>query len=206
MLPAPYATPAAVLLAAGGLLTCFAGYRLFRLVLGINGFILGVIVALSLTWASGVWTLVMAAVVGGVVGALLMMFGVGLIGAGLAAIVINLVWRVLALGDPPTVILVIVCVIGALAAMWVERWVVVIGTSIIGAGTLLVGVSALMGNPKSLEAASAGDVWVIYPFSGGWMHTLLWFAIAIAGAVVQWLTSKKSAKAKSNKRKPGLPK
>src|SRR5436190_11310 len=143
MLPASYATPAAVVLALGGLLTCFAGYRLFRLVLGINGFILGVVVALSLTWASGIWTLVMAAVVGGVVGALLMLFGVGLIGAGLSAIALHLLWRALGLGDPPTVMLVIVCVIGALAAMWVQRWVVVIGTSIMGAGTLLVGASAL---------------------------------------------------------------
>ena len=199
MLPASYATPAAVILVIGGLLTCFAGYRLFRLVLGINGFILGVIVALSLTWTSGIWTLVMAAVVGGVVGALLMMFGVGLIGAGLSAIAVHLIWHLLALGDPPTLVLVIVCVVGALAAMWVERWVVVIGTSIIGAGTLLVGASALAGNPKSLAAASAGDVWVIYPFSGGWTHTLIWFAIAIAGAVVQGLTSKKKSKGKPRK-------
>ena len=203
MLPASYATPAAVILVIGGLLTCFAGYRLFRLVLGINGFILGVIVALSLTWTSGIWTLVMAAVVGGVVGALLMMFGVGLIGAGLSAIALHLIWHLLALGDPPTLVLVIVCVVGALAAMWVERWVVVIGTSIIGAGTLLVGASALMGDPKSLAAASAGDVWVIYPFSGGWKHTLLWFAIAIAGAVVQGLTSKKKGKGIRTKAKKG---
>ena len=187
------------MLALGGLLTCFAGYRLFRLVLGINGFILGVIVALSLTWASGVWTLVMAALVGGVVGALLMMFGVGLIGAGLSAIVLNLAWKVLGLGDPPTLLLVIVCVVGALAAMWVQRWVVIIGTSIMGAGTLLVGASALFGDPKSLAAASAGDVWVIYPFSGGWTHALLWFAIAIAGGVVQTMTSKKAGKGKPKK-------
>jgi len=200
MLPASYAMPAAVVLAVGGLITCFAGYRLFRLVLGINGFILGVIVALSLTWASGIWTLVMAALVGGVVGALLMLFGVGLIGAGLSAIAVQLLWRALGLGDPPTVVLVIVCVVGALAAMWVQRWVVVIGTSIIGAATLLVGASALLGDPKSLAAASAGDVWVIYPFSGGWTHALLWFAIAIAGAVVQTMTTKTSGKAKPKKK------
>jgi len=37
MLPAAYATPAAVILLVGGLLACFAGYRLFRFVLGVYG-------------------------------------------------------------------------------------------------------------------------------------------------------------------------
>ena len=47
MLPASYAAPTAAILAVGGLLACFAGYRLFRLVLGIYGFILGAMVTTS---------------------------------------------------------------------------------------------------------------------------------------------------------------
>ena len=47
MLPHAYELPAALVLVLGGALSCFAGYRLFRIVLGIYGFILGAIAPLS---------------------------------------------------------------------------------------------------------------------------------------------------------------
>ena len=40
VLPATYQLPAAGILVLGGLLACFAGYRLFRVVLGVYGFII----------------------------------------------------------------------------------------------------------------------------------------------------------------------
>ena len=124
MLPASYATPAALVLALGGLLACFAGYRLFRLVLGIYGFMLGAFVTTSMMGAANIWALALAAVVGGLVGAVLMIaayfIGVGLVGAGLAALVLNLLWRVIG-GEPPTWLLVVVCVLGALGALSVVR-------------------------------------------------------------------------------------
>ena len=45
MLPHSYELPAALVLVAAGALACFAGYRLFRLVLAIFGFILGAMLA-----------------------------------------------------------------------------------------------------------------------------------------------------------------
>src|SRR5262249_61154240 len=41
MLPASLQTPAAIVLLLGGLISCFAGYRAFRVVLGIYGFFIG---------------------------------------------------------------------------------------------------------------------------------------------------------------------
>ena len=41
MLPASYQLPAAAMLLAGGVVSCFFGYRLFRIVLAIFGFMLG---------------------------------------------------------------------------------------------------------------------------------------------------------------------
>jgi hypothetical protein len=38
MIPATYITLAAVVFVVGGLLTCFAGFRLFRIVLALYGF------------------------------------------------------------------------------------------------------------------------------------------------------------------------
>ena len=39
MLPPSYEFPAAILLVIGGAVACFAGYRLFRFVLAIYGFL-----------------------------------------------------------------------------------------------------------------------------------------------------------------------
>lgn len=196
MLPASYATGTALLLAVGGLMACFAGYRLFRLVLGIYGFLFGAFLATSFMGESNTWTLVVAAIAGGVLGALLMVaayfMGVGLIGAGLAALAINLIWRMIG-GDPPTWLLVIVCVVGALWALSVERWVVIFGTAIAGAWTLIVAGLALMGDPAAARAASAGDVWILYPLGqtgGQWWQVLTWFGLTLAGVVVQTATSR----------------
>lgn len=188
------------MLAMGGLLACFAGYRLFRLVLGLYGLILGAMITTSWMGASSTWTLIVAGVVGGLLGALLMVaayfVGVGLIGAGLAALVINLVWRMIG-GEPPTIVLVLGCVLGALGALSVVRYVVIAGTAIAGSWTMIVGVVGLLGDRDALRAASAGDVWVFYPLDpipDRWWYTVLWVAFSVVGAAVQITTGKGGGK------------
>jgi hypothetical protein len=201
MLPVSYAVPAALVLTIGGLISCFAGYRLFRLVLGLYGFFLGAMLTTSAMGTSNMWYLILAAVVGGIVGAVLMVaayfLGVGLIGAGLAALALNAAWRIGGLSDPPTLVLVLVCVLGALAALSVVRYVVVFGTAIAGAWTLIVGVLGLMG--RTTTRAAASDVWILYPLDpmpGRWWILLLWLALALAGVVVQLSTTTKTARRK----------
>lgn len=206
MLPAQYATAAAIVVTLGGVLACFAGFRLFRLVLGIFGFIAGVFVVTQNMAPQGTMTLIAAALAGGVLGGVLMLaayfLGVGLIGAGLAALVLNLGWRFVG-GEPPTLVLVIACVVGALLALSVARFVVITGTALAGSWTLIVGALALLGDKAAMHAASAGDVWVFYPLDpmpARWWYTVLWVAIAGVGAVVQLATSKKSGAKKKLKR------
>jgi hypothetical protein len=201
MLPATLATGTAALLAVGGLLACFAGYRLFRLVLGIYGFFFGAFITTSIMGASDTWTLLVAAVAGGVAGALLMVaayfLGVGLVGAGLAALALNLVWRLVGEGPPPTLVLVIVCVVGALLALSLARWVVIFGTAIAGSWTLIVAGLALRGEPAAARAAQAGDVWIFYPLgqTGEQLWQIaLWFALTVAGVVVQIATTRLGGK------------
>jgi hypothetical protein len=206
MIPASYATAAAAVLAVGGLLACFAGYRLFRLVLGIYGFIIGASITSSIVGASSMWMLVLSGVVGGLLGAVLMMaayfIGVGLVGAGLAALVLSLLWRVIEGpgAQPPTLLLVVVAVVGALGALSIVRYVVVFGTALAGAWTLIVGVLALLGSPGAMRASSTGDIWVLYPLDpspGRWWYVALWFGLSLGGAVVQLVTTKKTAKKKA---------
>ena len=96
MLPASLQTPAAVILLFGGLLACFAGYRIFRIVLGIYGFILGALLATSIVGTESTWLTVAASLGGGLAGALLLIaayfVGVALIGAALGALAANLLW------------------------------------------------------------------------------------------------------------------
>ena len=199
MLPAIYATPAAIVLVIGGLVTCFAGYRLFRIVLGFFGFILGAMVATSLAGAADTWVLILVGLVGGIAGAAVMIaayfVGIGLVGAGLGVLGLGVVWQIVG-GEPPTWLTIVVAVAGALAALSVVRYVAVFGTAIAGGWTFIVGALALFGDTKALMAASAGNVWVLYPldrYSGEWWIAALWFVLSLAGVIVQLATTTKLA-------------
>ena len=72
MLPASLQTPAAVILLVGGLISCFAGYRVFRVVLGIYGFVIGALFASGLAGPENTFWMIGAALAGGLVGALIL--------------------------------------------------------------------------------------------------------------------------------------
>ena len=62
MLPASYQLPAAIILLIGGIISCFFGYRLFRIVLSIFGFIIGALAASSIFGASDTLPMIIAAI------------------------------------------------------------------------------------------------------------------------------------------------
>ena len=200
MLPHAYEWPAAVLFVLGGALTCFAGYRLFRLVLVLYGFIFGALMASSAVGPANTIAMVVAAIVGGVVGAVILMFayyvGIGLVGAGLAALATHLVWNALSKsGDPPTVVIVLAGIIGACIAMVLQRYVIVIGTAFGGAWTMIVGGLVLSGDRAAAAAAAAHDVWILYPLNPSpnaeWVP-IAWITLGLVGTLVQLsVTSRK---------------
>src|SRR5918912_1534587 len=128
MLPASFQAPAALVLLAGGIVSCFAGYRVFRIVLGIYGFIIGALIASSAVGTEHtLWTL-LAALAGGVVGALILIaayfVGVALLGAGIGALTASLIWA--ALGrEPHAFVVILFAVAGALAALVLQRYVII---------------------------------------------------------------------------------
>lgn len=200
MLPTAYATPAAIVFVLGGILACFAGYRLFRIVLGINGFILGAMLTTSAMGNSSMWALAVAALVGGLVGAVLMIaayfVGVAIVGAGVGAIAVHLIWTALHT-DPPWYAVIIAAVLGALGALAVTRYMIIVGTAFGGSWMLIVGAMALMGNKAATRAANEGSVWLVYPLDpapGQWKLWAGWFALAIVGIVVQMFTKGSSKK------------
>jgi hypothetical protein len=191
MLPATYQFPAAIVLVLGGAVACFLGYRLFKFVLGIFGFILGALAASSIWGASDTAYMVIAAILGGMVGGLLLLaayfVGVALVGAGLGALVANLIWTQIE-GDPHPFVVVLFSVAGALIATWLQRYVIILGTAFGGAWTMIVGGLALAGDQTALKAAAAGDIWVAYPMNpapGQAWVPYAWIGLGLAGTVVQ---------------------
>jgi len=204
MLPLSVQVPAAIVMLAGGAMACFAGYRLFRLVLGVYGFILGALMASSMVGTGETWTIALAALAGGAVGAFILVagyfVGVALVGAGLGALVINLAWKPFG-GEPHWAAILACAALGAIGAMTFQRYVIITATSFGGAWTLLVGAAALMLGKGARAASASVDVWVVYPGSAGppgiWVY-VAWVAIALTGVYVQLHTA--GAKARKKKK------
>ena len=191
MLPASYQLPAAIVLLVGGIVSCFFGYRLFRIVLAIFGFILGSLAASSIFGVADTGAMVVAAVVGGLLGAGILIaayfVGVALIGAGLGAVVAHLL---LAAGDrdPHVLAVIFMAIAGAAASMYLQRYFIIVGTGFGGAWTMIVGTLALIGNQTALAAAVDVDVWVAYPMNPApdqpWLP-IAWLLVGAIGTGVQ---------------------
>jgi Domain of unknown function (DUF4203) len=191
MLPHSYELPAALFLVLGGALSCFAGYRLFKVTLGIYGFIFGAMFVSSTMGASNATGMIAAAILGGVVGALVFVFayfiGIALVGAGLGALVAHVGWGYVRPGDPPAVAIVVLAVLGAIGAMLLQRYVIIVVTAFGGAWTLIIGALAIA--DRGAERASrVGDVWILYPTTVAPAHSwvpIAWILLGLVGTGVQ---------------------
>jgi hypothetical protein len=194
MLPQSYEIPAAVLIALAGALACFAGHRLFRIVLAVFGFILGAMIASSVMGLSNTTGMVVAALLGGLAGALILIFayfvGIALVGAGLGAAVAHFGWRLASgSGDPPVLLVIGLAIAGAVGAMIVQRHVIVLTTAFVGAWTMIVGTLAAVGERGAVAAKSTSSVWILYPVSpapGRWWIPYVWVVLGVVGAAVQF--------------------
>jgi hypothetical protein len=201
MLPNAYELPAGILLVLGGALACFAGYRLFRLVLGIYGFILGAMIGSSMMGGGSNLAMIAAAVIGGLIGSLVLVFayfvGIAIVGAGLGALIVHLGWSQFGSGDPSPILVVVAAVAGAVGAMMLQRYVIVVATAFAGAWTLIVGAAAVAAS-GGRDPAVAGAPWILYPTTplpGVRWVPFAWIALGLVGTAVQLLlTSGKKKK------------
>jgi len=193
MLPHGYEQPAALVLLLGGVLACFAGHRLFRIVLGIYGFILGAMIASSTMGISNTTGMLAAALVGGIIGSIVLVFawfvGVALVGAGLGVLVAHVVWSQIGTGDPPAIAIIAVAIGGAIGAMFVQKYVIVVGTAFAGAWTIVLAAANWLPAAKSglTRGASDTEVWILYPTSAPGLRwaPLAWLGLGLLGTAVQ---------------------
>jgi hypothetical protein len=190
MLPVAFGQPAAIALVVGGAVSCLAGYRWFRIVLAIYGFIAGAMLASSTLSTGNSGGLVVAALVGGVLGAGLLFFayfvGIALVGAGLGVLIAMTGWARFSPVDPPWVLVLLFAALGTLTALVLQRYVIVVSTAFGGAWTIIIGALALMGDRRTAEAVS--EVWILYPntaVAGATWVPIAWVVLGLVGTTVQ---------------------
>jgi hypothetical protein len=190
MLPATFQTPAAVIMLCGGLLACFAGYRVFRTVLAIYGFILGALLASSFMGSEQTLWMVLTWIGGGIAGALILLLayfaGVALLGAGLGAAAAHMIWASLG-SEPGMLIVILFSVAGAIGALALQRYVIIVATSFGGAQTALIGAAALMGDAGAAQAATRAvyRVYPLDPIPNTYWDATISLALGVAGVIVQ---------------------
>lgn len=180
---------AALLLLLGGVVVCFFGRRLFRVSLAIVGFVIGAGAASSIFGVSDRLPMVIAGVVGGLIGAAILYaayyVGVALVGAALGAVLANVGFS-LAQTEPPVLAVLLCAVAGAVASTYLQRYFVIVGSGFVGALMIVHGALLLAG--RSFGLPDAGPVWVLYPFApapGQSWVPIAWIVLGIVGVAVQ---------------------
>jgi hypothetical protein len=146
--------------------------------------------------------MVVAALAGGMAGALILVLayfiGIALVGAGLGALITHVIWSRFAHEDPAALAIALASMAGAIGAMILQRYVIVVSTAFAGAWTILVGGIALAGDlaaRSTVHAAPGSDPWILYPLSpapGQRWVPVAWVILGVIGVAVQLgITAKK---------------
>ena len=161
------------------------------MLLAVYGFVGGIVLAVQFGGELEFWATVLLTIGAGLAGAALAIVaylaGVALLGAAAGALAINAFWTS-ETSEPGLWALLGVCLAGALAALIVRRYVIIIGTSFTGSWAALVGGLALAGN-SAAAAVTNGDVRQMYPLAPVDMQlgfAVAWFVLAAVALVVQF--------------------
>ena len=187
MFPGSFQLPAAVILLVGGLCSCFAGYRIFRFVLAFFGFVFGALFVSAAMGSDQTLWMIGAALVGGVIGALILFaayfVGVALIGAGIGAGLAMVIWAAMN-REPGIWPVIILAVIGAVAALAVQRHVIIVATAFVGAQTGVVGAAELIGR-KEFDPRRVFHVYPLDPVPNTRWDLVAFLILGVLGLLVQ---------------------
>jgi hypothetical protein len=130
-----------------GVLNTLYGYRFFKFIIGLYGFLAGAVVGAAI--GSGVMGgettgIVLGALILGCIGAALAVlfyyFGVLLVGAFLGLLIASALIQ-----EPGTTVQVIFAVVGAILAVAIQKFIIVVATSFSGSYFTLAGIFVLLG-------------------------------------------------------------
>ncbi len=131
-----------------GLVECFYGFRIFKIMLGVIGFIIGGLLlgGAGMALSGSLLIGIVAGIIGGVVGAVLMVVlhfvGVFFIGAMLGAVLSTIVLALVGMvGFWPATLA--VAILGGVLALYVRRPMIIISTALSGSYNVVGGVYAI---------------------------------------------------------------
>ena len=178
-----------------GVVYCFFGYRIFKVILAILGFVVGASIAARI--ASGIFggervLTILAGLAGGVIGAALVVafyfIGIFLLGTWLGSL-LGILLTVGGESNVAIVIILVLAVIGGIVAIILQRLMIIVSTSLSGSWAIVSGISHFVG----------GGFGPVRPFqyhpnlralrpmgARGYIVLLCWVLLGIAGIVVQY--------------------
>ncbi|MDA2933950.1 TMEM198/TM7SF3 family protein [Acidobacteria bacterium AH-259-D05] len=185
----------AMALIASGIITCFFGYRLFKVVLGVTGFVTGGALAWTVLTAAGYGQMVtiagtlLAALLGGVAMFSLFFAGVFLFGCAMGLLVAVVILS--AIGSELNVVVAcIFALVNGLVTLWFRKVLIVASTALTGAWSMLSGVAYFVGDLDLVGALSEPEL--LRTQDGLYYAVLaLWFLIGISGIAIQMRTLRK---------------
>jgi len=128
-----------------GLLFCFFGYRIFRVLLVFAGAIIGAggaIAAANHLWPQVIPAAIVAGIVGGLVGGILMIVayyvGVFLAGASFAASIATVLTGATS-QNPQLVAIIPAAIVGGILALVLQKLIIILATSFMGSLTTVIG-------------------------------------------------------------------
>ena len=188
----------AIALIASGVITCFWGYRLFKVVLGVTGFVTGGALAWTVLTDAGYGEMVtvlgsfLAAVLGCAAMFSLFFAGVFLFGCAMGLLMAIAILSLLG-GELNVVSVSIFSIVSGLVTLWFRKAFVVASTALTGAWSVLAGVAYLVGDLDLVGALAEPE---LLRTQGGLYYAVLalWFLIGISGIAVQMRAQRKRKK------------
>lgn len=174
-----------------GAAQCFFGYRLFKIIIGIIGFLGGGALAGSLSFFLSIegTIAIIVGLVGGIIGAVTMLTffyaGIFLIGTILGAIVGSLLCSIAGV-DPIPIVIVAASIISGIVALLIQKYMIIASTAFGGSWIIMTAVAYFIvgaRHPAEIEHMlhSRGSLYFII--------LLCWIALGIFGLLIQlkWL-------------------
>jgi len=175
-----------------GVMNCFFGYKIFRIVLGIWGFLGGALLVGGL--AHRLFQNEVAAIAGGFLGGLVgatacvLLFHVGVfvLGGALGAVV-GIMLSAMAGAEPHLGLLLLLGLVGGVAALLLRRPVIILSTAFAGSFTIVIGSIYFLGGyaPKELLQ----DPQVVGRLANAAFFG--WLVLGAVGTVLQLVTTGK---------------
>ena len=171
-----------------GAIQCFFGYRIFKFILGLIGFLVGGAIAgaIGFSMSENEIVVLLVGLVGGFIGAALMIalyfIGIFLIGAFLGG-VIGYVLYASAGNSPEAAVVLILAVITGVIALILQQFMIIVSTGFGGAWGVVFGIAYFL-----TDAIDPTNLEQMFRARGSQLYTIVlcWLALGIVGVIVQY--------------------